>query len=349
MSSKDQFEWAVIGAGPAGIAAVGKLLDKGILEKNILWIDPCFTVGDFGTLWKYVPSNTKVELFLKFLNACESFKYSSSNQSFKLNTLNKKHTCELSYPTESLQWITDHLKNLVVNKKDMVEYLSLKKRHWMLKTKQNEFYSKNVILAIGALPKTLSYSEPEKIPLSKAMNKTELKNSFNEKDIIGVFGSSHSAILAIKNLIELSVFKIINFYRSPLVYAVPFEDWILFDDTGLKGSTADWAKENIDGKLPPNLKRVISNPKNIKHYLPQCNKVIYAIGFERRSLPIVEGFEHLTYNEETGIIAPGLFGLGIAFPQKKQNPVGFYEHRVGLWKFMDYLNEILPVWFKYSV
>ena len=34
------YAWAVIGAGPAGIAAVGKLLDHGVADKDIVWIDP---------------------------------------------------------------------------------------------------------------------------------------------------------------------------------------------------------------------------------------------------------------------------------------------------------------------
>jgi cation diffusion facilitator CzcD-associated flavoprotein CzcO len=53
-------EWAVIGSGPAGIAAVGKLLDLGIAAQNIAWIDPAFTVGDLGKKWSKVSSNTKL-------------------------------------------------------------------------------------------------------------------------------------------------------------------------------------------------------------------------------------------------------------------------------------------------
>ena len=53
------FSWGVIGAGPAGIATVGKLLDKGIPAHDILWVDPYFQVGDFGRLWSQVSSNTR--------------------------------------------------------------------------------------------------------------------------------------------------------------------------------------------------------------------------------------------------------------------------------------------------
>ena len=141
----------------------------------------------------------------------------------------------------------------------------------------------------------------------------------------------------------------VNFYRSPLRYAAFFDDWILHDDTGLKGSTAKWARENIDGKMPENLIRVYSDAVNIESYLPTCDKVVYAIGFERCGLPIVEGIGKLSYDDKSGIIAPGLFGFGIAFPEGKMTPLGTIEHRAGLWKFMDYLNRVMPLWLNYGV
>ena len=59
------YAWTVIGAGPAGIAAVGKLLDRGIAGKDIAWIDPAFAAGDIGAKWRSVSSNTQVGVFLE--------------------------------------------------------------------------------------------------------------------------------------------------------------------------------------------------------------------------------------------------------------------------------------------
>ena len=73
--NKKNFEWCVIGAGPAGIAAVGKLLDHDIPAQKILWIDDKFKVGDLGAKWYDVSSNTTVRLFLDFLNECRAFKF----------------------------------------------------------------------------------------------------------------------------------------------------------------------------------------------------------------------------------------------------------------------------------
>ncbi|HVX00396.1 MAG TPA: FAD-dependent oxidoreductase, partial [Candidatus Babeliaceae bacterium] len=310
------FQWAVIGAGPAGIAAVGKLLDHGIEPANIAWIDPTFTVGDFGVLWRHVPSNTKVDLFLKFLRACPSFEFDHCPDTFMLQKAVPHKTCELGLMAEPLQWVTDQLKNKVKHFSDYAEKLTLNNRHWQIKLKQSDVLAKHVILATGAEPKALPFSSPVMIPLQDAMDGQRIQNHCQSEDTIGVFGSSHSAILVLRNLIEnTQVKQVINFYKSPLRYAVYFDDWILFDDTGLKGPTAEWSREHLHGNLPANLQRIFSNNENIEHYLPQCNKVIYAIGFKRRTLPIIEGLGHLTYIEQTGIIAPGLFGLGIAFPE----------------------------------
>lgn len=341
------YQWGVIGAGPAGIAAVGKLLDYGIPAKDIVWVDPQFTVGDFGTLWRNVPSNTKINLFLKFLHTAQSFNYKNCTQDFDINKADPDKTCHLRLMADPLQWVTNHLCEKVHAIKDIAEHLSLKHRKWNIKLKKSDIRAKNVILAIGAEPTSLSFPTLKIIPLQEAMDSKRIKNHLNPNDTIAVFGSSHSAILVLRNLVENNAKRIVNFYRSPLRYAVYLEDWILFDDTGLKGTTAEWARDYIDGQLPMNVERAYSNEENIEHLLPQCNKVVYAIGFERRLLPTIKDLGHLSYIEECGIIAPGLFGLGIAFPEAKWNPVGLLEYRVGLWKFMDYLQRVLPMWLKY--
>lgn len=342
------FDWAVVGAGPAGIAAVGKLLDQGIKANKILWIDPEFRVGDFGTKWRKVSSNTRVGLFLKFFHNCSSFEYATVANDFAICQEDPKSTCILGLAADPLQWISDNLRNIVHAIYAKVQKLKLYDRHWEITLSDATHRAKNVILATGAEPKSLSFPGTEEISLITALNPEKLKMSCQPEDTIAVFGSSHSAIIILKTLIEqCQVNKIINFYLSPLRYAVYFDDWILFDDTGLKGSTAAWARDNIDGKLPAKLERVISNEENIRVSLPLCTKAIYATGFQKRLIP-VEGMHSLEYNEKSGIIAPGLFGFGLAFPEAKLDRYGTLEYRVGLWKFMDYLNTILPVWLNYG-
>lgn len=337
---KDEFDWIVVGAGPAGIAAVGKLLDHGV--KKIAWVDPHFAVGDLGQKWNQVPSNTKVSLFLRYFEDCQSFE-NGKRPKFKIDSLNPEENCQLQDAAEPLQWITDQLKKRVHAVEGMAHAMNLSRNFWELSLQKGALLGKKVILAIGSEPKVLPYTGHEIIPLDVALHPKKLAAAVNSKDTIGVFGSSHSALLVLANLTELKA-KTVNFYRSTHRYAVYLKDWILFDDSGLKGFTANWARKHIDGIWPPNLKRVLVSDHTFEESLALCNKVVYATGFEKRKLPVLEQYERLHYDDKTGIIAPGLFGFGIAFPQAKFDRLGHLEHRVGLWKFMDYLNSILPIW-----
>lgn len=342
------YQWAVIGAGPAGIAAIGKLLDEGVISQTILWIDPEFAVGDLGRLWQNVPSNTTVALFLKFLTSVQAFDYVNCPKDFALNHADLEQTCQLALMVDPLQWITDQLTSRVHFLVGMAQELFFSEQVWHIILNDKSIAAKNVILATGAEPKTSALASLPIIPLQDAMDAERIHQHIQASDTVAVFGSSHSAVLVLRNLVENGVQRIVNFYRSPLRYAVYLDDWILFDDTGLKGSTATWAREYLDNKALTPIARVYSNEENLQHHLPYCQKIVYALGFERRLLPIIKGYGVLPYNEECGILAPGLFGLGIGFPESKLNPLGIREHRVGLWKFMDYLQRVLPLWMRYS-
>ena len=344
---KKNFQWAVVGAGPAGIAAVGKLLDRGIPANQLLWIDPHFKVGDLGQLWRNVSSNTIVRRFLDFLNDAASFSYQQADKDFELNHLNPEDTCILSAIVEPLQWVCDHLMKEVICEQASIHKMALTERTWFLSTEAQTFKANNVILATGAVPSSLNYPGIDLVPFEVAIDKERLSHYVDCDKTYGVFGSSHSAIIILRYLVDLGVKKIINFYRSPCRYAIEMGDWILFDNTGLKGQTANWARENIDGTLPANLVRYNTSEPNIARYLPECDKVIYAVGFERRKNIVIGDYENAGYNPHVGIIGPGLFGLGIAYPELKADPYGSVESQVGLWKFMAYLNNIMGTWFKY--
>ncbi len=341
------FQWAIVGAGPAGIAAVGKLLDEGVKPMQILWLDPHFAVGDLGRYWHNVSSNTTVKLFTNFLQAADSFSYKKAPTDFQLNHLPPTNTCLLNDMVEPLQWISDHLCKKVHFLKTMIHQVTLAENVWSLRSDTRTYHAQNVILATGAVPDDMHCPDIEAIPFETAIDKIRLSSVVNTKETYAVFGSSHSAIIIINHLVDLGVKRIVNFYRSPCRYAVDMGDWILFDNTGLKGHTAQWARQHIDGVPPNNLDRYISNEANILRFLPECDKAIYAVGFKRRDTVTIGGYKHHQYNPHVGIIAPGLFGLGIAYPEIKPDIFGSVEAQVGLWKFMVYLNKVLPVWFKY--
>lgn len=347
MSLKEEYAWTIIGAGPAGIAAIGKLLDQGIQGSEILWIDPEFAVGDLGTKWKYVSSNTKTKFFTAFLNDCKSFENEIRPKNLAFDELDQDDTCQLELIAEPLRWITERLSSRVCAVEGNVDSLSLHNRVWNINTRKEAYSSKNVIIAIGAEPKHLSFENVPEISLEEALDPNKLAQECDLSDTVAVFGSSHSAVIVLQQLVEMGVKKVINFYQSPMKYAVPMGDWILHDNTGLKGNAAIWAKENINGQLPSNLVRVQSSPENIATYLPECDKAIYAVGFKKRQIQ-VEGMAEVEHNVHNSIIAPGLFGIGICFPEEVTDKYGNRETNVGLWKFMKYINKIMPIWLNYS-
>jgi cation diffusion facilitator CzcD-associated flavoprotein CzcO len=340
------YAWAVIGAGPAGIAAVGRLLDQGIPEDKIAWIDPAFAAGDLGQKWRAVSSNTIAETFLNFLNGSAAFRFSQA-PSLPLHDVDPEQTCALDLVADPLLWITAHLRERVHVFQTTARSLFLGNRHWRIETEQQEVVAENVVLAVGAVPKKLAYPGLQEIPVEVALDPERLAEQSLDGATVAVFGASHSSMIVLPNLLRHPVKQVINFYQSPLKYAVYLDDWILFDDSGLKGRAADWARENIDGVYPERLDRCWVSSPEFDDKLAQCDRVVYTVGFERRRLPETPQWGLLDYNRRNGILAPGLFGLGVAFPEYAEDPYGFGQYRVGLKKFMDYLDSVLPLWLRY--
>lgn len=340
-------QWSVIGAGASGILAVAKLIDAGIEPKKINWFDPHFAVGDLGAKWSEVPSNTIVKLFVDYLKEMQCLHVDSLH--FDLMDLPEQETCLLGYMVEPLKKCCELLSEKVNCIQESVQELNLKERFWHITTSQQTYQSSNVIMATGATPTELALpGNPDSVTLDVALAPSKLARNITADDTIAVFGSSHSAILILKNLVDLNAKKIINFYLEPCKFAVNLGEWILFDNTGLKGLAAAWAKENINGTVPENIKRVYSNQENIQKYLPQCSKVISATGFKKSDDIKVHDVNLNDYQPQTGIIAPGLFGFGIAFPEQAMNEFGMSETKVGLWKFALHLRKVLPIWLQYS-
>ncbi|MCH9643398.1 MAG: FAD/NAD(P)-binding protein [Gammaproteobacteria bacterium] len=342
------FQWAVIGAGPAGIAAVGELLDLGVDSKQVLWVDPYFEVGDFGRHWGEVSSNTRVKLFLKFLKGCQAFGFDDRSRPFAIEQLSPDGFCQLKFVAEPLRWVTQQLREKVTSCPAKVNSMMMSDSVWNLKTDDTVLKVRKVIMATGCNPKSLPAHEGVRpINLYEALDPSKLATVCDQNDAVAVFGSSHSSMIIIRNLNELGVKRIINLYLQPVRYAVHMDGWTLYDNTGLKAETAAWTRDNVVRNCLPHIERYISNPENIEKYMPQCTKAIYSIGFETRA-PEVPRINFKNYDINTGIIAPGLFGVGIAFPQQTVSPFGGAELNVGLYKFMKDIRKVMPVWLQYG-
>ncbi len=336
-------KWTVIGAGPAGILAVGKLLDVGVCAEEILWVDEYFAVGDLGRYWSHVPSNTKTGLFETFLMSMHAFQYENCPDDLQLVSRNPHDTCMLAEVVKPLSWITKQLKLSVQHKMTRVSRIDAIVDGWRLETKSGVIFSKKVILAQGATPRVYPANRPSTmLPLTTVLNPQILSKNVQPGERVALFGSSHSAVLGMKNLLEAGC-EVINYYRSPPRYAVFKKGHVMFDNTGLKGVAARWSRENLHGPYPAKLIRCHAPDNLPESVFHDCDQIVYATGFESRFMAS-ETTDIRQYNSSNGIIAPGLYGLGIAYPEKTTDRFGYCELSVGLYKFLTYINKIFPLW-----
>ncbi|KAK0730739.1 pyridine nucleotide-disulfide oxidoreductase-domain-containing protein [Lasiosphaeris hirsuta] len=382
----------VIGAGPAGIGAVGNLMEH--LPKNagkIAWIDPEFRAG---RLWGYsdVPSNTAVRLFLDYARAIKPLREISEaaqgDAVRALEALPQEQTCPLRYAASMLELLSDGLaqQGSVERLQGNASGLNWNSpaSHWEVRyspehsAARKKLTSPIVVYCTGSSPATVKIDLPESqqpptIPLVTALMPGALNQWLAQSQkhdfTVGVIGASHSAIIILMNLIQLAQaeyprLRVRWFARSPeLKYAVPQDGWILYDNTGLKGLAAEFARKNLDGhKLETSeAGKVVTRvdcsggaeaeSAAIADGALQCDAMVHAVGFNRNPFPgdgqVWQTFNHSTgtfTDSETGLPMLGVYGAGIAFPEKIVDPAGNVEYGVGFWKFMRFLKRVTPDW-----
>lgn len=342
-------DWLIVGAGAAGIATLGVLLDIGINPQRITWLDPEFNVGRMGAYYNNVPANSKTKEFVYFVNACKSFQECTCDAVIALHNYDPEERHNLSAIIEPLQCITNHLRTKVHALEGMMTGLYFNQGLWRISTETTTVTSHNVVLATGAHPRVLHYESQKIVPLDLALDKDTLRTLIKPDDVVGVIGSAHSAILLLKFLSEMPVKHIYNLYKTPIVYAPVkslTDDWeVKGIAQGIKGIAAEWAKNVLEKNPPANLTRLFSSEEALKETLALCTKVIYAIGYDRNELPRINDQTQIThYNEKSGVIAPGLFGIGIAFPDKRSDENGNEAYCIGFDCFMEYAQQIVPYW-----
>ncbi|KAI1388034.1 pyridine nucleotide-disulfide oxidoreductase-domain-containing protein [Hypoxylon trugodes] len=385
----------VVGGGASGIAVVGNLLELLHPNSSVAWIDPLFQGGRINARYREVPSNTKVSYFLAYGEAVEPFRNiaeaaENPNALTTLQSLSPDDTCSLHYAGEMLQMLSDGLlKNDrvaswkgTVNQAEWVDESSA----WSLSVQDDNSNESQRITA--PLVVYCTGSSPTLVPLPKPLSRTptlldldtSLKPSLLSETLprdrevsVGVIGASHSAVLVLMNLYALSqsshpLLRVRWFSRATqLKYAEDKGDWILYDNTGLKGRAAQFARENLDGdKLShSNVGKIISRidcsggpekeTQAMLQELPACGYIVQAVGFTRDVLPNMKldiAFNHQTggfTDQKTRQPIPGLYGAGIAFPEQVVDPAGNVEYAVGFIKFMRFLNRVVPNWVEASV
>jgi thioredoxin reductase len=364
------FDAVVIGAGPGGLTCASNLLDQGL--SNICIFDPAFNAGRIHEKYREVPSNTKAGLFVQWATGTNAFasiidRAPRNNAFEKLEALDQDRTCQLADAIDVAKLLSDGLRSdpRVASVTSAVSHLAKQKDLWTLLG--GEISTDRVVLATGSHPRANPivdrYPHLSSLDLDTALAPSVLRKKLPAGSKVGVVGSSHSAILALKNLFDLGDVSIVNFYRSPLLYAIYKDGWILHDNTGLKGMAAEWAKTVLTGNnLPPNLRRVDlkegtkSERQIYDAELENCTHMVSAIGYNLNKLPKfeVEGnvvepeFDPLTgkfyMDHGNHTYLKGLYGAGIAFPERITDPAGNVESAVGWFKFMKFVKRVSPQW-----
>ena len=338
---KEKYPWAIIGAGPAAVTAIAKLIDQKVKASDILWISDHFNLGDLANKWPEVPANTSVGIFQQYLKATAFFDYGHLPDTLAIKQLPQDSFCQLNVIADALQLISKRLQNMLTCIQGQALALNEDNGLWQIRMKDsvNKIHAQKVILATGSMPLKQQHII-ERLTLQDALTPSTLKQLHLKGKKIAIFGGSHSAILAVMNTMNAGA-KVYNFYKHPLRYAQVMPQGILYDNIGLKGDVAQWAKANLHGQNE-NCQRVYYKDACADQLLQQCDYVIDAIGFQARDIPI-NGMK-TPHCPHSGIIAHNVFGCGIAYPEKVTGIVGNQEWNVGLKKFGLFLDKVLPVW-----
>lgn len=342
------YEWAIIGGGPSGIVTAFVLKEAEVADCDICWIDADkFSVGRLGKEYANVPSNNQAKVLREFLSMCKTFSLVQTPAVERLSRLDPEREYELKYIIDVLQDMTDYLLKRISTVPGFVDALEFVNDGWLIRVNNDiVIRAQRVVLAIGSHPRSLSYPCEYEISLDKALNKEVLAHYVNERDTVAVIGGAHSAVLVMKFLYELGVGRIINFYRNPLYYLpLPEEKLRACEVVGgpLAGMAAEFAREILDKNPPPNLMRIKNSPEALRAWLPLCNKIVYAVGFERNPMPTITG---MTVDEHAqgGILGRHLFGIGIAFPELIQEDNERCRYAIGLQDFVRFAQRMVPVW-----
>lgn len=313
------YDILIIGGGVTGLLAY-YALEKEV--SNIAIIDPYFDGGDLIQKYGSVQSNTPL---LKTINA--------------LKLLEPSYQYNDEYPedkTAPLYIHTQLIQDFIKPKdciQDFVESLSFENKIWSVKTKDNIYLTKVIILCQGSNPKILNCGIPT-IHLEDALNKDSLKKFVKSNDTVLVFGTSHSGTLVLQNLEDLKIVTTaVHKNVKPFLFAKDGE----YD--GIKEEAEFIAERILKNEFSYVKLLHLQQVDKLIKVSKKATKVIYAIGFNTRDIKISYNNEikdSSLYDKKTGSIlgCEGLWGFGIAYPSSAPDDI---HVDVGIISFVEHI------------
>ncbi|PHQ79446.1 MAG: hypothetical protein COB66_06855, partial [Coxiella sp. (in: Bacteria)] len=255
-----------------------------------------------------------------YYNACDAFKFGTQAAPFFIKHMRDEKHCPLVVAAEPLHWFTQQLRSRVHTATDHVCAIDAAHPGWRLQLQSGQsITTQKIIMAIGSTPRVLDIPYLQTIPLTIALDPEELEEHIELDDRLAVFGGSQSADAVLRNLGSMGTENTVHFYRSQSTF-----DFHLGDSA-------------LDSQP--------FSPDTLEHRLAGCNKAIYAIGFQQRSLPIESLTKNYAYDTKTGVIAPGIYGIGIAFPELLPYRHGQTDYpNIAIPAFCERLDNLLDDW-----
>lgn len=232
----------VVGSGPAGITCLGNLLERKL--SPILWVDDGFDGGRVNRMYREVPSNTKVKLFIDFATAVAPFRKivtrapsrsrwdepsaSDSDHIGKPDRLNQLRVldpnkgCNLSHAADMCLMLTEGLKKTpgVMAQQGRVTEATLDDSsstpRWRVQLSThgaNEIMNvetERLVLCTGASPNNdplpVHIPNIQNMDLDTALSPSRLSSVISPlgPTTVAVTGASHSAVLVLMNLYSLA-------------------------------------------------------------------------------------------------------------------------------------------------
>lgn len=330
-SRDETLDWLVIGGGPCGTMSVGVLLDR--LNARIGWIDQ-ESFESMGRLGMYgtVPANAKNEWLCESFSAIEAFEFHGVDG-----------PCDIQLAVRALADASKAMRDsgrLALVRLCKATCLRFDGDFWNVETTAGVLQAKRVLLAPGGTPRRyqmdfeiLEHDDviiPERCPRVSGR--------------VAVVGGSHSGMLAAKNLVERGADVTVYARRQPI-----YTEGTKYIGSGLKGQVAAWTRANLGVTFRYRDDAPDEEPGERLAAMfreDHITAVVFTCGFERVQLPRVVYLDNpitiRRHNTRNGRLAPGLHGVGIAFPEYFTDADGFTEARVGyVAHFHEHLHRVI--------
>jgi len=277
-----KYQIAIVGLGPAGIFTLASLPES--LLPHTLVIEQGCIGGDIASIYNQVIANiTKAEVIqtLKIIWPSTTFP--------ELDSYLDQQPPPLALIGKILlRLIKPYLQKTHFHTCELTTLTTTPDQCWNLQTTAGAFEAQKVVLCIGAKPKTLNLPAPT-IPLSIAFT-PQLTHFINPTEPVVVFGTSHSGVLVLKALQTLGCSQVYAVYKG----LEPFRIAPTPQDEGLKQDAAAIAKEIQQKAWGPHTPTLLNYTDFATLYrlINKAQAVIYAIGFEPRSVPFLSEGPH---------------------------------------------------------